>query len=187
MRLDPIIADRTHVCDNSAFHTEFQPVLAKCSRHSNLQDALAVGIDQMQRKFKPMSAQIERWIATQIGVKLRLVLILAFCAVFSSRACAQEEPRTDHIKHTTCEVKHDANFTRFTLYYNITYTDDKSPYHLAVEANSTDSDSLYDQCAAFLKAIQVAQIDTLVADAKARMAKMKDEHFFLRVQKVAEK
>jgi hypothetical protein len=187
MRLGLIIGDQPLVCDNRAFPGEFQSVLAKRSRQFNSQETLAVGIDQIQRKFKPMPAQIERWMATQIGVKLRLVLILVFCAVMSSRACAQEEPKADHIKHTKCEVKHDANFTHFTLYYNITYTDGKSPYHLAVEANSTDSDSLYDQCGAFLKAIQVAHIETIVADAKARMAKMKDENFFLRVHKVADK
>jgi hypothetical protein len=187
MRLGLIIDDRTLVFENSAFHGEFQSVLAKRSRHFSLQDTLAVGIDQMQRNFKPLSCLIERWRATQIGVKLWLIFILVFCAIFSSRACAQEEPKTDHVKHTTCEVKHDANFTHFALHYNVTYTDDKPPYHLAVETNSTDYDSLYDQCGAFLKAIQVAHIETIIADAKARMAKMKDEHFFLRVQRVAEK
>jgi hypothetical protein len=187
MRLGFVIGDQRLACDNRAFHAELQSLLAKRSRQFSSQDTLAVGIGQIQRKFKPMPAQIDGWIATEIGVKRLLVLILAFGAVLSSRLRAQEEPKTDHIKHTTCEVKHDANFTHFTLYYNITYTDDKSPYHLAVEANSTDSDSLYDQCGTFLKAIQVAHIDTIVADAKARMAKMKDEHFFLRVQKVAGK
>ncbi len=61
MLLGLIVCDRTLVYDDRAFHGEFQSVPVKRSRHFNLQDALAVGIHQLHRKFKPMSAQIERW------------------------------------------------------------------------------------------------------------------------------
>ena len=44
---------RVFVCDNMAFHVDFTPVLAKPSKHFNLQDALAVGIDRIQRNFEP--------------------------------------------------------------------------------------------------------------------------------------
>jgi hypothetical protein len=79
MRLGLVVGVRVFVCDNLAFHGEFQPVLHKHSKNFNLNDALAVGIDQMQRNFKPMSEQIERWRATQIPDEYaRLVIYKAF-------------------------------------------------------------------------------------------------------------
>jgi hypothetical protein len=79
MRLGMVVGIRVFCCDNMAFHGDFQPVLAKHSKHFNLQDALAVGIDQMQRNFKPMSDQIERWRATQIPDEhARLTIYKAF-------------------------------------------------------------------------------------------------------------
>jgi hypothetical protein len=79
MRLGLVVGVRIFVCDNLAFHGDFQPVLAKHSKHFNLQDALAIGVDQMQRNFKPMSDQIERWRATQIPDEYaRLMIYKAF-------------------------------------------------------------------------------------------------------------
>jgi hypothetical protein len=66
MRLGLVVGFRVFVCDNMAFSGDFQPVLAKHSKHFNLQDALAVGIDQMQRNFKPMSEQVIAWKQAQI-------------------------------------------------------------------------------------------------------------------------
>jgi Domain of unknown function (DUF932) len=66
MRLGLVVGVRVFCCDNMAFSGDFAPVLAKHSKHFNLQDALAIGVDQMQRNFKPMSDQIERWRGTQI-------------------------------------------------------------------------------------------------------------------------
>jgi hypothetical protein len=66
MRLGLVVGVRIFVCDNLAFHGDFQPVLAKHTKRFNLLDSLAVGIDQMQRNFKPMSDNIERWRVTQI-------------------------------------------------------------------------------------------------------------------------
>jgi hypothetical protein len=54
------------VCDNMAFSGDFTPVLAKHSKHFDLNSALAVGLEQMQRNFKPMSDQIEHWRAAQL-------------------------------------------------------------------------------------------------------------------------
>jgi hypothetical protein len=79
MRLGMVVGIRVFVCENLAFHGDFQPVSAKHSKHFNLQDALAVGVDQMQRNFKPMSDQIERWRATQIPDECaRLTIYKAF-------------------------------------------------------------------------------------------------------------
>jgi len=66
MRLGLVVGVRILVCDNMAFSGDFQPVLAKHSKHFNLQDALAVGVDQMQRHFKPMAQQIDHWRQAQL-------------------------------------------------------------------------------------------------------------------------
>jgi hypothetical protein len=66
MRLGLVVGVRILVCDNMAFSGDFEPVLAKHSKHFNLQDALSVGVDQMQRHFKPMAIQIDNWRAVQL-------------------------------------------------------------------------------------------------------------------------
>jgi hypothetical protein len=66
MRLGLVVGVRVLVCDNMAFSGDFSPLLAKHSKHFQLQDALAVGVDQMQRHFKPMSDQIENWRQAQL-------------------------------------------------------------------------------------------------------------------------
>jgi hypothetical protein len=49
-----------------AFSGDFEPVLAKHSKHFDLNAALAVGLEQMQRNFKPLAAQIQNWHASQL-------------------------------------------------------------------------------------------------------------------------
>jgi hypothetical protein len=61
MRLGLVVGVRILVCDNMAFSGDFEPVLAKHSKHFNLNDALAVGMESMQRNFKPMADQIDNW------------------------------------------------------------------------------------------------------------------------------
>ncbi len=59
MRLALTVGYRVLVCDNMAFYGDFTPVLAKHTKHFSLVDALAVGVDRMQRNFEPMRRQIE--------------------------------------------------------------------------------------------------------------------------------
>jgi hypothetical protein len=67
------------VCDNMAFQGDFTPVLAKHTKHFDLLDSLAVGIDRMQRNLKPMRKQIEAWRGTRISdEQARLVMYRAF-------------------------------------------------------------------------------------------------------------
>src|ERR1019366_841455 len=66
MRLGLVVGVRVLVCDNMAFSGDFTPVLAKHSKHFNLNDALAIGMEQMQRNFKPMADQITNWRAAQL-------------------------------------------------------------------------------------------------------------------------
>ena len=66
MRLGLVVGIRVFCCDNMAFYGDFQPVLAKHSKHFNLLSAISVGIDQMQRNFQPMQAQVQHWREAQI-------------------------------------------------------------------------------------------------------------------------
>src|ERR1051326_1575364 len=47
MRLAAAVGVRVLVCENMAFSGDFQPVLAKHSKHFSLQNALSIGVDQI--------------------------------------------------------------------------------------------------------------------------------------------
>ena len=79
MRLALTVGFRVFVCDNLAFHGDFTPVLHKHTKHFNLEDALAIGIDRMQRNFEPMRKQVETWRGTTITDDFaRLTIYRAF-------------------------------------------------------------------------------------------------------------
>jgi len=79
MRLAMTVGYRVLVCDNMAFHGDFSPVLAKHSKHFSLQNALSIGVDQMQRSFEPMKLQVSAWRESQITeVTAKLVIYQAF-------------------------------------------------------------------------------------------------------------
>src|SRR5437016_3488454 len=62
-----------------AFHGDFTPVLAKHSKHFDLTSALAVGLEQMQRTFKPMVEGVERWRGAQLSdADAKLIVYRAF-------------------------------------------------------------------------------------------------------------
>ncbi len=67
MRLALTVGFRVLVCSNLAFYGDYTPVLHKHTKHFDLKDALAIGVDRMQRNFKPMVEQVERWRGTQIS------------------------------------------------------------------------------------------------------------------------
>jgi hypothetical protein len=66
MRLGLVVGVRVLICDNMAFSGDFEPVLAKHSKHFDLNSALAIGMEAMQRNFKPMADQIQNWRTAQI-------------------------------------------------------------------------------------------------------------------------
>ncbi len=66
MRLGLVVGFRLFVCDNLAFSGDYQPILAKHTKRFDLHAALAIGIDQMQRNFKPMEEQVEAWRQAQL-------------------------------------------------------------------------------------------------------------------------
>jgi hypothetical protein len=53
--------------------------LAKHSKHFSLQNALSIGVDQMQRNFAGMKMQVETWRKNQLtDVQAKLVIYRAF-------------------------------------------------------------------------------------------------------------
>lgn len=52
-----------------------------------------------------------------------------------------------------------------------------------VEGNTADYTSLYDECGAFLKTMEMAEIEEAVQNGKAEMKRRRDDHFFLRITK----
>lgn len=61
MRLSMVAGYRVFICDNMAFSGEFKPLLAKHSKHLELQETLTVAIDRTQRHFDPLTEQIQSW------------------------------------------------------------------------------------------------------------------------------
>src|ERR1039458_9245303 len=79
MRLAMTVGYKVFVCENMAFSGDFQPVLAKHSKHFSLQNALSIGVDSTQRNFEPMVKAVELWQQNQItDVTARLIIYRAF-------------------------------------------------------------------------------------------------------------
>jgi len=79
MRLAAVVGVRVLVCENMAFSGDFQPVLAKHSKKFSLQNALSIGVDEMQRNFEPMRRQVENWKESQLtDTAAKLTIYRAF-------------------------------------------------------------------------------------------------------------
>jgi hypothetical protein len=79
MRLSMVVGLRVTVCFNGMFKGDFQPVMAKHSKKFNLQDAIAVGLDRMQRGFEPMKQLVDQWRGSEISDTIaRLTIYRAF-------------------------------------------------------------------------------------------------------------
>jgi hypothetical protein len=79
MRLAMTVGYRVFVCENMAFSGDFQPVLAKHSKNFSLQNAVSIGVDQMQRNFDGMRQQVEGWKQSQLSdAAAKLVIYRAF-------------------------------------------------------------------------------------------------------------
>lgn len=59
MRLGMVAGYRVFVCDNMALSGEFKPLLAKHSKHFDLIESVAIGVDRIQRGFTPLREAIE--------------------------------------------------------------------------------------------------------------------------------
>ena len=72
----------------------FTPVLAKHSKNFSIVDALAVGVDRIQRNFEPLRRQVESWRSSQItDDEAKLVIYRAFI-----------ENHLDIPRHLACDV-----------------------------------------------------------------------------------
>jgi hypothetical protein len=79
MRLALTVGYRVFVCSNMAFRGDFSPVLAKHSKSFDLVDALSIGVDRIQRNFKPLETTISDWKANILSPNdARLIIYEAF-------------------------------------------------------------------------------------------------------------
>lgn len=113
MRLGLVVGIRLFVCDNLAFHGDFQPVLAKHTKHFDLHAALAVGIDQMQRNFKPMADQVNRWKESQLNDDRAKALMLD--AFYGDNAIDCPKHILQHVRHQYFEPQYE-DFAPRTLF-----------------------------------------------------------------------
>jgi hypothetical protein len=66
MRFGMVSGIRVFVCDNMAFSGEFFAIQAKHTKKLLIMDSIALGIDRIQRNFKPLTEQVERWKEEQL-------------------------------------------------------------------------------------------------------------------------
>src|SRR5436309_6810845 len=79
MRLAMTVGYRVFVCENMAFSGDFEPVLAKHSKHFSLPNALSIGVDQMQWNFERMRKQVETWRGSQFAdITAKRIIYRAF-------------------------------------------------------------------------------------------------------------
>jgi hypothetical protein len=73
------IGYRVIVCDNLAFHGDFETVTRKHSKNLVLEDVLAVAVDRMQRNFAPMLDRVDAWKGYDLpDVSAKLIIYRAF-------------------------------------------------------------------------------------------------------------
>ena len=79
MRIAMTAGGNVFICTNMAFVGDFTPLLFKHSKNFNLKDAIAIGVDAVQRNFAPLTKQINAWKAEQISNDAaRLIIYRAF-------------------------------------------------------------------------------------------------------------
>jgi hypothetical protein len=66
LALGVTVGYRVMVCSNLAFYGNYTPVLKKHTRRFDLQAALTLGVDSIQRNFDPMIRAVECWRAQQV-------------------------------------------------------------------------------------------------------------------------
>lgn len=66
MRFGMVSGLKVFVCDNMAFHGEFFAIQAKHTKRLQIMDSIALGIDRIQRNFKPLTDQVEAWKQNQL-------------------------------------------------------------------------------------------------------------------------
>jgi len=73
------IGYKVFVCDNLAFHGDYQTLTRKHSKHLVVNDVLAVAIDRLQRNFAPMLNQVNAWKGYDLpDASAKLIIYQAF-------------------------------------------------------------------------------------------------------------
>ena len=79
MRLGMTAGANVFVCSNMAFAGEFEPLLYKHTKNFVLRDAIAMGVDAVQRNFAPLTKQIDAWKAEKLADSdAKLIIYRAF-------------------------------------------------------------------------------------------------------------
>ncbi len=81
MRLGLVAGYNVMVCSNMSFIGDFKPVLSKHSKHFNLEDALTIGVDRIQKNWTPMQQELEHRRSVELNDnQARLLIYEAFLA-----------------------------------------------------------------------------------------------------------
>lgn len=81
MRLGLVAGYNVMVCSNMSFIGDFKPVLSKHSKHFNLEDALTIGVDRIQKNWTPMRQELEHRRSVELNDnQARLLIYDAFLA-----------------------------------------------------------------------------------------------------------
>jgi len=59
MRVGIVAGYRVMVCENMAFSGDFKPMLAKHSKHFDIEESVSIGIDRIQRGWQPLREKID--------------------------------------------------------------------------------------------------------------------------------
>jgi hypothetical protein len=70
---------KVFVCDNLAFHGDYQPLTRKHSKNLVIEDVVAIGVERMQRNFAPMVRQVNAWREHELSdASAKLLIYQAF-------------------------------------------------------------------------------------------------------------
>ncbi len=73
------IGYKVFVCDNLAFHGDYQTLTRKHSKNLVVNDVLAVAVDRLQRSFAPMLNQVNAWKGYDLpDASAKLIIYQAF-------------------------------------------------------------------------------------------------------------
>ena len=75
MRLGMVAGYRVFVCDNMSLSGDFNPLLAKHTKHLDLVESVSMGIDRIQRGWQPLRESIDYKRATHIEPDAAKLLI----------------------------------------------------------------------------------------------------------------
>lgn len=119
MRIALTAGLRVFVCDNMAFSGEFQPLMAKHSKHLPLEDVVTLGVDKIQRAFTPLSEQVLRW--KQQSVSEAAAKLCIYDAFLKKRVAPRQLMPAVHKAYFEPEHQEFAAATAWSLYNAFTH------------------------------------------------------------------